>query len=152
MVGLLIIAHAPLASALKTVALHTFPEGAALVEALDVSPQAPVEHIESAGRELLMRIGAQEVLILSDVFGATPCNIAQRIAAQCDTKVVKVVAGVSVPMLWRALSYAHEGLDTAVERAVAGAKQGVIQVAFSRPQNQTSKLGPHDSNQHHHQQ
>ena len=152
MLGLLIIAHAPLASALKAVAQHTFPEGAVAVEALDVSPQAPVEHVEMAGRELLSQIGAREVLILTDVFGATPCNIAQRIAAQCDGKLVKVVAGLSVPMLWRALSYAHEGLDTVVERAVAGATQGVIQVAFSRPQNQPSKLGPHDSNQHHHQQ
>ena len=152
MLGMLIIAHAPLASALKTVAQHTFPDCAVTVEALDVSPQASVEQMESLGRELLARISAREVLILTDVFGATPCNIAQRLAGQCDSKTIKVVAGVSVPMLWRALCYAPEGLDTVVERAVAGASQGVIQVSFSRPQNQTSKLGAHDSNQHHHQQ
>ncbi len=152
MLGMLIIAHAPLASALKSVAQHTFPDCAVTVETLDVSPHASVEEIEADGRDLLARISAREVLILTDVFGATPCNIAQRLAAECDGKVVKVVAGVNVPMLWRALCYAKAGLDTVVERAVAGASQGVIQVSFSRPQNQTSKLGSNDSNHHHHQQ
>lgn len=152
MLGLLIVAHAPLASALKTVAQHTFPEGSVAVEALDVFPQASVEQIESIGRALLAQIPTRELLILTDVFGATPCNIAQRLAAECDGKVVKVVAGVNVPMLWRALCYAREGLDTVVERAVAGATQGVIQVTVSLPQNQPSKLGTHDSNQRHHQQ
>lgn len=152
MLGLLIVAHAPLASALKTVAQHAFPEGSVAVEALDVCPQAPVEQIESSGRALLAQIPTRELLILTDVFGATPCNIAQRLAAECDGKVVKVVAGVNVPMLWRGLCYAREGLDAVVERAVAGATQGVIQVAVSLPQNQPSKLGAHDSNQRHHQQ
>ena len=152
MLGMLIIAHAPLASALKSVAQHTFPDCAVTVETLDVSTQISVEQAEAEGRTLLAKISASEVLILTDVFGATPCNIAQRLAAGCDGKVVKVGAGVNVPMLWRALCYAQAGLDTVVERAVAGAAQGVIQVSFSRPQNQTSKLGSNDSNQHHHQQ
>ena len=152
MLGMLIIAHAPLASALKSVAQHTFPDCAVTVETLDVSPHVSVEQVESDGRELLAQISAREVLILTDVFGATPCIVAQRLAAECDGKVVKVVAGVNVPMLWRALCYSGAGLDTVVERAVAGAAQGVIQVSFSRPQNQTSKLGSNDSSQHHHQQ
>jgi PTS system ascorbate-specific IIA component len=149
---MLIIAHAPLASALKSVAQHTFPDCAITVETLDVSPQISVEQTEAEGRTLLAQISASEVLILTDVFGATPCNIAQRLAAECEGKVVKVVAGVNVPMLWRALCYAQAGLDAVVERAVAGASQGVVQVSFSRPQNQTSKLNPNDSNHHHHQQ
>ncbi len=152
MLGMLIIAHAPLASALKSVAQHTFPDCAVTVEALDVSPNFSVEHTEVAGRDLLAQMAAQEVLILTDVFGATPCNIAQRLAAEFDSKAVKVSAGVNVPMLWRALCYAKGGLDTVAERAVAGASQGVIQVSVSRPQNQTSKLGSNDSNHHHHQQ
>ena len=76
------------------------------------------------------------MLIFTDVFGATPCNIAQRLA---DGVRVKVVTGVNVPMLWRTLCYADESLDAVVARAVAGATQGVMQVATSRPQNQTLK-------------
>ena len=65
---------------------------------------------------------------------------------------VKVVAGVNVPMLWRSLCYADEPLDALVARAVAGATQGVMQVAVSRPQNQAFKPGANDQVHHHHQQ
>ena len=82
----------------------------------------------------------------------TRCNVAQRLA---DGQTVKVVTGVNVPMLWRALNYAHEPLDTLVARAVSGAMQGVMQVATARPQNQTQSVGPKpgdDLNAYHHQQ
>ena len=86
-----------------------------------------------------------EALILTDVFGATPCNIAQRLA---DGVQVKVVAGVNVPMLWRSLCYSGDTLDAAVARAVAGATQGVMPVATSRPQNQTLKARGSDQVDH----
>jgi PTS system mannose-specific IIA component len=141
MPGLLIIAHAPLASSLKAVAQHAFPECAARLEALDVPSDIPVEEVEAQGRQLLDRVRSPDALILTDVFGATPCNIAQRLA---DGVQVKVVAGVNVPMLWRSLCYGDDSLEAAVARAVAGATQGVMQVATSRPQNQTRKGGGSD--------
>jgi PTS system ascorbate-specific IIA component len=143
MPGLLIIAHAPLASSLKAVAQHAFPECASRLEVLDVRPDLPVEEVEAQGRQLLDRVRSPEALILTDVFGATPCNIAQRLA---DGVQVKVVAGVNVPMLWRSLCYGDDSLDAAVARAVAGATQGVMQVATSRPQNQTRKGGGDQGN------
>jgi PTS system mannose-specific IIA component len=141
MPGLLIIAHAPLASSLKAVAEHAFPECAARLGALDVLSGMPIEEVEAQGRQLLDRLRSPDALILTDVFGATPCNVAQRLA---DGVQVKVVAGVNVPMLWRSLCYADDSLDAAVARAVAGATQGVMQVATSRPQNQTRKAGGND--------
>ncbi|HWK83294.1 MAG TPA: PTS fructose transporter subunit IIA [Caldimonas sp.] len=141
MPGLLIIAHAPLASSLKSVAEHAFPECAALLGALDVTPEMSIEEVETAGRQMLDRVRTPEALILTDVFGATPCNVAQRLA---DGVQVKVVAGVNVPMLWRSLCYSDDSLDAAVARAVAGATQGVMQVATSRPQNQKRKAGGGD--------
>ncbi len=152
MPGLLIVAHAPLASALKLVAGHLFPDRAAQLQVLDVTPEMPPEEIESRARELLEAVRNPEALIFTDVFGATPCNVAQRLASHVEGAGVKVIAGVNVPMLWRSLSYADESLETLVARAVAGATQGVMQVATSRPQNQAFKPGPHDPNQHHHQQ
>ena len=145
MPGLLIIAHAPLASSLKAVAEHAFPDCARQLAALDVFPQQPVEEIEAQGRALLEQTGMVEVLILTDVFGATPCNVAQRLA---DGVRVRVVAGVNVPMIWRSLCYSGDTLDAAVARAVAGATQGVMQVATSRPQNQTLKTRGHDQGHH----
>lgn len=149
MAGLLIIAHAPMASSLKAVAEHAFPDCARRLAVLDVLPDTPSEVIEAQARELLAGIRSPEALVFTDVFGATPCNVAQRLA---DGVTVKVVAGVNVPMLWRSLCYADEPLDSLVARAVAGATQGVMQVAVSRPQNQAFKPGANDQVHHHHQQ
>lgn len=137
MPGLLIIAHAPLASSLKSVAQHAFPDCAAQLGALDVTADMPLEEIEAQGRQMLAGSGNPDTLIFTDVFGATPCNVAQRLA---DGLHVKVVAGVNVPMLWRTLCYPNDSLDALMARAVAGATQGVMQVAVSRPQNQAPKV------------
>jgi mannose PTS system EIIA component len=149
MAGLLIIAHAPLASSLRAVAYHIFPDCATRLEVFDVPPDMPAEQIEAQARELLAKVKQPEALIFTDVFGATPCNVAQRLA---DGVQVKVVAGVNVPMLWRSLCYADEPLDALLARALAGATQGVMAVATSRPQNQTFKPGGNDQDHRHHQQ
>ena len=141
MPGFMIIAHAPLASALKSVAGHTFPECAANIEALDVPPDMPIEEVEALARAMLERVRNPEALVFTDVFGATPCTVAQRLG---DGLRVKVIAGVNVPMLWRSLCYSPDSLDAVVARALAGAMQGVMQVAISRPQNQTQKPGGND--------
>ena len=133
MSGILIIAHAPLASALKACATHTFPDCAASVEALDVPPDQPVEETEAQARVLLARRQRPDAVTITDVFGATPCNVAQRLA---DGVHVKVVAGANVPMLWRSLCYRHEPIETLAARAVAGAAQGVMQLGDPLPQSQ----------------
>ena len=149
MPGLLIIAHAPLASSLKAVAMHAYPDCTPVLLALDVTPTMAPDAVETEARRLLAQMGSAQALILTDVFGATPCNVAQRLA---DGSQVKVIAGVNVPMLWRTLCYADESLDAMVARALAGATQGVMLVASARPQNQTSKTAGHDQTSHHHQQ
>ncbi len=137
MTGLLIIAHAPLASSLQAVAQHAYPDCARRLQALDVLPDTPLDEIETQARALLDRSGASETLILTDVFGATPCNAALRLTD--GGRRVRIVAGVNVPMLWRSLCYADDTLEMALDRAVSGATQGVMQVASSKPQNQTRK-------------
>ncbi|HXD05729.1 MAG TPA: PTS fructose transporter subunit IIA, partial [Burkholderiaceae bacterium] len=145
-----------LASALKAAARHAFPEAAERVEALDVTPALTCEEIEAQARILLERAlsvpGRAEALILTDVFGATPSNVAQSLA---DGVRVKVVTGANVPMLWRTLNYSHEPLEMLVTRAIAGATQGVMQIATAKPQNQAHTPGGRpgdDFNAHQHQQ
>jgi PTS system ascorbate-specific IIA component len=149
MPGLMIIAHAPLASALKAVAEHAFPDCTQTLAVLDVERDAPIEEVEAKARELLERVRTPEALIFTDVFGATPCNVAQRLG---DGTQVRVIAGVNIPMLWRSLNYTSEPLEAVVMRAMAGATQGVMQVATSKPQNQSLKPGGNDQNKHQHQQ
>jgi len=147
--AVLLIAHAPLASALLSVAGHCYEEKGHLFEAIDVEPSMTPETVESLARAALARLNAPEVLVLTDVFGATPCNVAQRLA---DGVNVRVVAGVNVPMLWRSLCYLGEPLDALVARAVSGASQGVMQVAQTRPQNQVQPPLSNDPNPSRHQQ
>ena len=150
MARILIVAHAPLASALAGVARHVYPDCATVVESLDVASDEAVDGVEARAAEVLRRWADDEVLILSDVFGATPCNLALKLA---DGVRVRVVAGANVPMLWRTLCYSDEPLETLVTRAVAGATQGVMQVSVPRRQNQSAAApSEHDQVQHSHQQ
>lgn len=152
MTAMLIVAHAPLASSLQAVARHTFPDCARRLAALDVPSDMPPEEIEAQLRGVILSLQDREVLVLTDVFGATPCNVAKQVAMQDEQRQVKVVTGVNVPMLWRALCYADDSIDALAARAVAGATQGIMQVAVSRPQNQTNKSASHDQDPDHHQQ
>ena len=93
---LLVIAHAPLASALRQVAEHAFPDCAPTLAVLDVEPGMCADDVEAAARALMARSSQPEWLVLTDVFGATPCNGSQRLAGA----QVQVLSGVSVPMLW----------------------------------------------------
>jgi mannose PTS system EIIA component len=149
MPALLIIAHAPLASSLKAVATHVYADCSRHLVSLDVAPGAGPDEVETQARELLASLGAVDVLILADVFGATPCNVALKVADGVHTRVV---TGVNVPMLWRALCYADEPLDALVVRAVAGATQGVMQVGTPKRQNQSPQNFKNDQDDPDHQQ
>jgi len=150
MTRLLVIAHAPLASALGTVARHAYADCATRLDTLDVHADMTPEQVQSLAAALLARAASdEEVLILTDVFGATPCNVAQRLA---DGVRIKVVAGVNVPMLWRTLCYANEPLDALVGRALAGATQGVLQAGPNRPQHQARSAHDTDAEGHRHDQ
>ncbi len=120
---LLVIAHAPLASALRQVAEHTFPDCAPTLAVLDVQPGMCADDVETAARALMAGAGAADWLVLTDVFGATPSNGAQRLAGE----QVQVLTGVSVPMLWRTLCYASQkSLTELARRAVQGAVSGIV--------------------------
>jgi PTS system ascorbate-specific IIA component len=142
-----IIAHAPLAHALRQCVLHVFPDTGGGVMALDVQPNVSPEETLASARIILQQQRSGGTLVLADVFGATPCNVAQRLV---DGVRSKLVTGVNLPMLLRTVTYRHETLDALVARAVAGGTQGVMQVAITAPQNQPRRK--HDPDEHNHQQ
>ena len=146
--SILIIAHAPLAHALRECALHVFSDCGDSVAALDVQPNQPPEESLAQARILLDQLGTDTTLVLTDVFGATPCNVAQRLVDGVHTRLV---TGINLPMLLRAVSYRSEPLDSVVSRAVVGGTQGVMQVAISAPQNQKRRNRP-DQDTYDHQQ
>ncbi len=149
--SILIVAHSPLASALRQGVLHVFPDNAQWVAAVDILPDTPLEESLATARSVLAQLIAAPrgpgVLLVTDVFGATPCNVAQKLVAGRETRLV---TGANLPMLLRAMTYRHEPLDTLVMRAMAGATQGVMQVSVTAPQNQPKRQ--HDPNHDDHQQ
>lgn len=148
--SILIIAHTPLANALRNCVLHVYPEASADVLAIDVLPnEAPEVTVETV-RNTLAHIQHSTTLILTDMFGATPCNVAQKIVDGVHTKLV---AGANLPMLLRAVNYRHEALDTLAMRAMNGGMQCIMQVAVTAPLNQNrTPHHYHDQNHHYHQQ
>lgn len=146
--GILIIAHAPLASAFRACALHVFPDCNDLVLALDVPPNEAPEHSLAKARALKQQLSTEGALVLVDVFGATPCNVAHKLLAGGNTKLL---TGLNLPMLLRAISYRHESLEALVTRAMSGATQGVIPVAPTAPQVQ-HRTDNHDPVERDHQQ
>ena len=149
--AILLIAHAPLANALRQCALHVFPDCGGTVTAIDVQPNlSPDETLGSARialEQLTQQPQVQGVLVLTDIFGATPSNVAQKLV---DGVKTRLITGVNLPMLLRSVTYRHETLESLVSRAVIGGTQGVMQVAITAPQNQPRRN--HDPEEHDNQQ
>lgn len=146
--GILIIAHAPLASALRLCVLHVFPDVGNGLLALDVQPNVPPEETLAQARLLVQQTDMPQTLVVTDMFGATPCNVAQRLV---DGVHSRLITGVNLPMLLRSVSYRHESLEALITRAMVGATQGIIQVATTAPQNQAGRARNDQEDRDHHQ-
>lgn len=144
---LLIIAHAPLASALKECALHVYPECAEHVTAIDVPAHELPEETLNRAKKFVHDLGQNSLLVLTDIYGATPSNVAQKLTHGTDHRLI---VGVNLPMLIRTVCYLGESLDNLVQRALSGGVKGVMQLTSSAPQYQSEKTN--DSNQHNHHQ
>ena len=82
---------------------------------------------ELAG-ELVKQLNSGDgVLILSDMYGATPCNIVCKLL---EPDQVEGIAGVNLPMLIRALTYRNETLPIVMEKAISGGREGVINITM----------------------
>lgn len=124
MIGILIIAHGTLGESLIHCASHVMGERPPRLRQIGVGvhddPVALLPHAQELIRELDRGDG---VLVLSDIYGATPCNLASKLLTPGR---VEGIAGVNLPMLVRALAYRNEPLEVLVEKSVAGGCGGVI--------------------------
>jgi PTS system ascorbate-specific IIA component len=131
MAGILIIAHAPFASALRECVSHIYGGLPARIGVIDVSADCdPAQVVAFAHAEIDRLREENGALVLTDMFGATPANIACRLASIPD---VRVLAGVNLPMLVRAVCYRATPLDVLVDKALAGATKGVQAVGPATP-------------------
>lgn len=128
MIGILIIAHGGFGESLLECAKHVIGNEPRQVAYLAVTNQDDPDHLLPVAQNLVAKLNEGDgVLVLSDMYGATPCNIVSKLL---DPGVVEGVAGVNMPMIVRTMTYRHESLMALVEKAVAGGREGVVH--FSR--------------------
>ncbi len=126
MIGILLLTHAPLGRAFIEAATHVFRSLPERLEAIDVVADQSTDEVRRLAQEAIVRINdGSGVLVITDVMGGTPSNCTLSL---CDPGTVEVIAGISLPMLLRAITYRHNTLDVAVEMALAGGQNGACRV------------------------
>jgi PTS system ascorbate-specific IIA component len=129
-IGVLLVSHGDIGAALLASAEQILGAKQARAAALGVSRQDDPDAVLARARELAARLDdGSGLLVLTDMFGATPCNVAARLLA--DGRV-EGVAGVSLPMLIRVLSGRNGSLPGAVQRALSGGAEGVVHINSDR--------------------
>jgi len=134
-IGILLIGHTPFASALMECARHVYGSEPDAVAVLDVTPNCDPQAVVEKAREQIAQLDrGRGVLVLTDLFGATPCNIASHLG---KVGRVEILTGVNMPMLLRALTYRNSStLEALVDKASTGATAGVMKLGSTAPQNQ----------------
>ncbi len=124
MVGILLITHNGLGDSLIDCVRHVMGSVPPHLKALSILANDDPARKEEEARRLIADLDTgRGVLLLSDVFGATPCNIARRL---CQAGRVEGVAGVNLPMLMRVACFCNKPLDELVQRALAGGKECIV--------------------------
>lgn len=128
MIGILIITHGTLGDSLLECANHMLGKTPPQIASLAVSSKDDPNSVIPKAMKLVASVNKGDgVLVLSDMYGATPCNIVTQIL---QPGVVEGVAGVNLPMLVRVMTYRHEPLLVLVDKALSGGREGVV--AFDR--------------------
>jgi PTS system ascorbate-specific IIA component len=126
MISILLITHGELGKSLIECATHVLGNKPLFLESLSIENDCTHE---SMFKQISERINLLDqgdgVLILTDIFGATPCNIITKIIKPGK---VSAIAGVNLSMLIRTISYRNESFDSLISKAIQGAQDGIIHI------------------------
>ena len=118
--------HAPLGQAFIAACAHVFRGPTERLEAIDVVADQDLAEVQGLAAAAIARLDEGDgVLVITDIKGGTPANCCNKLA---DAGRVEVIAGISLPMLLRAITYRRDTLDVVVEMALAGAQSGAVRV------------------------
>ncbi len=124
MIGIFLLTHTTYGDSLIQCACHVLNKRPLLIGQLGVSAQDdPLDALPLARDMLKLVDGGDGVLILTDIYGATPSNLAMKLL---EPGRVEGVAGVNLPMLLRAIAYRDKDMETLLTRTVAGGRDGVL--------------------------
>ncbi|MCS6786782.1 MAG: PTS sugar transporter subunit IIA [Thiobacillaceae bacterium] len=126
MIGLLVVAHGSLGDSLIECATHVLGQRPRHLLSLDLSSEADPERLLARARERIAQLDEGDgVLILADIYGATPCNTVCRLV---QPGRVEAVAGASLPMLLKAITYRGEPLPRLADHVVQGARESTFHI------------------------
>jgi len=129
MIGILIVAHGRLGDSLVGAVTHILGSRPPQFDSLGVSATDDPFALAPKARELVKSLDSGDgVLIFSDIYGATPCNLVGKLLVPGR---IEAIAGVNLPMLVRAFTYREKGMDTMVRKAISGGCDGVLHVEGS---------------------
>ena len=124
MIGVLIIAHGNLGESLIECVSHVLGKHPPQVKSLAVGSNDDPSDLLPTAQQLVKALDTgQGVLILSDMYGATPCNLVLKLLSPGH---VEGVAGANLPMLVRVLNYREAGIKKCLEKAITGGRDGVV--------------------------
>jgi mannose PTS system EIIA component len=130
MIGVLIVSHGDIGTSLLTSASQILGEPPAQVATLSVWRADDLDDLVLRARELMESLDSGDgVLVLTDIFGATPGNVVSRLLQ--DGRI-EGVSGVSLPMLLRVLTGRNGSLAAAVKRALSGGSEGLVHMNTDR--------------------
>ena len=130
MPGILIVAHTPIAGSMLGFVEHTYGKVPDRMAAVDIPPYEDTKISFDRVHEAATRVQSEYgLLVLTDVMGATPANVATRLAKSeyFPCKVI-VLAGVNLPMLMRAISYRGAGVESVALKAMQGGQNGILRL------------------------
>jgi mannose PTS system EIIA component len=126
MVGILIVSHGAFGESLIHCASHVLGKRPLYVRQLGVTVHDDPDEILPVAEDLIRFLDqGKGVLVFTDIFGATPANIANRLLVPGK---VEGISGVNLPMLIRALTYRAEPLETVIQKALSGGTEGVMRM------------------------
>lgn len=124
MIGLLLITHVTLGEALIQCACHVLNKRPAQIMQLGVAAGDDPNDLLPLARQLLKLVDTGEgVLVITDIYGATPANLALKLL---QPGKVEGLAGANLPLLLRAINYRDKGMETLLTRATGGGRDGVL--------------------------
>lgn len=126
MIGIFLVTHGTLGEALIQCACHVLNKRPPQIVQLGLSAQDdPLDILPQARQMLGWADSGYGVLVMTDIFGATPGNVAAKLI---EPGRIEAVAGVNLPMLLRVLTYRERDMDTLLKRAVSGGCEGVLHI------------------------
>lgn len=124
MIGIFLLTHATYGESLIQCACHVLNKRPPQIAQLGMAAQDdPLDALPLARDMLKLVDSGRGAVILTDIYGATPSNLAMKLL---DPGRVEGIAGVNLPMLLRAIAYRDKDMETLLTRAVSGGRDGVL--------------------------